>query len=102
MEWLLAALILIVILLLIKIIRDLKKLYDSGKYSGGTPATKAGIAALEGALVILEKLSKEDRKPTPAECQQLKKHYQNAQAGHVSTLSLEPVRNIISQLCPDS
>lgn len=102
MGWVIAALIAIVILLLIKIIRDLKKFYDAGKYSGGTPATKEGIAALEGALVILERLGKEDRKPTETECKQLKEYYEKAQAGHVSTLSLEPVRNIISELCPDT
>ena len=102
MEWILLALIALVIILLIKIIRDLKKLHDAGAYGGGTPGTQEGIAALEGALAILSRLKNEDRRPAKAECQQLKDYYEAAQAGHVSTLALEPIRNVISELCPDN
>ncbi len=102
MGWILLILVLFVIALLIKIVGDLKKLHDAGAHDGPPAATNDGIAALQGGLTILQTLGNEERKPTAAECKQLKELYEEAQAGNVSTLSLEPLRNVISKLCPDS
>lgn len=96
MEWGILFPLLLIIGLLIKIIKDGVKLYQSGAYSGGPGATNNGIAAMQGGLILLQTLGNEKRKPTPAECKRLKEFYEEAQAGNVSTLSLEPLRNAIS------
>lgn len=100
MNWFLLALILLIIALLIKIVRDLRRLIAAGSHSGGAAPTNAGVAAMQGALTLLQTLANENRNPTAEECQQLRDLYAEAQAGHVSALSLEPLRNAIERLCP--
>ena len=99
MSWGLGLLIAFVIALLIKIIKDLRRLYEAGAYDGPPAATNDGIAAMQAMLAKLQQLQKEDRAPTQSESTVLKQLYDEAQAGNVSALSLGPMREAIEQLC---
>lgn len=100
MTWGLGILIAIIIALLIKIITDLRKLIAAGAHDGPPAATADGVAAMQSALFLIQKVNNEDRTPTTAECKTLKSLYEEAQAGNVSALALEPLRNAIELLCP--
>jgi hypothetical protein len=99
MGWVIGGLIALIIALLIKIIVDLRKLIEAGSHNGPPAATSAGLAAMQGALLLIQTINGEDRKPTTAECKQLKDLYEAAQAGNVSALAVEPLRNAIDLLC---
>ena len=99
MGWAVGILLAFIIALLIKIIADLRKLRAAGAHNGPPAATNNGIAAMQGALALIEQIRSEDRKATEAECKQLKDLLTDAQAGHVSTLSLTPIKNAIELLC---
>ncbi|MEZ5004277.1 MAG: hypothetical protein R2730_14700 [Chitinophagales bacterium] len=102
MGWVLGILIGIIIILLLKIIRDLKRLHDAGAYDGPSAATLQAIASFQAALAIVQRIRDEDRSPTEAECLQLKQLWEEAQAGDLSALSLRPLKTAIEELCPSS
>lgn len=100
MQWIILALLALIIALLVKIIRDIRRLIESGSYDGDTAALEDGLEALQDALQLVESIDEESREPTEAECARLKELLERAQAGHVSMLALTPLLEAIQRLCP--
>jgi len=95
--------IIIIIILLGYIASLLKKLVDAGSHSGGTPISKEGRQAANGALLLIESIrARENHRPTPAECVQLKAMVQVMLNEDVSLLTITPIKIAIEGLCPDS
>ena len=95
--------IIIIIILLGYIASLLKKLVDAGSHSGGTPMTPEGSAAVNEALQLIAAIrSRENPRPTPAECERLKAMLQTMLDEDVSLLSVTPIKTSIELLCPDS
>ncbi len=97
LTWVFWVLLLIILAALVVLAARLGKW---GSSSGSGSGSSAGTQAVQEATAILQSISDDEREASEAECRDLKRLYETAQAEGVSAVQLTPLLTAIENLCP--